>query len=90
MPPVSWRYALGSGDKTVAENEKETVIIQRRCLRAARDLKAGEIAYPRDDRCTASGNPGAILPSASSQVIGTRLVNDIPSGKELTWMDLGK
>ncbi len=35
--------ALGSGDKVVAENERETVIIQRRCLRAAREIKPGEV-----------------------------------------------
>ena len=28
--------ALGSGNKLVADNERETVVIQRRCLRAAR------------------------------------------------------
>lgn len=32
-------WALGSADKVVTENEQETVILQRRCLRAARDIK---------------------------------------------------
>jgi N-acetylneuraminate synthase len=32
-------YALGDGNKVVEPNEKETVVIQRRCLRAARDLR---------------------------------------------------
>lgn len=100
MNPVSWRAmvdatrelenALGSGDKTVAENERETVIIQRRCLRAARDLKAGETLTREMIAVLRPATPGAILPSELSQVIGTRLLNDIPTGKELTWMDLGK
>ncbi len=34
--------ALGSGDKFVTENEQETVVIQRRCLRAKRDIRQGE------------------------------------------------
>ena len=44
MTPASWRemvdrtreleYALGSTKKFVAENERETVVVQRRCLRA--------------------------------------------------------
>src|SRR4030042_1730892 len=36
--------ALGSPEKVVAGNESETAVIQRRCLRAARDIKAGEIS----------------------------------------------
>jgi sialic acid synthase SpsE len=100
MNPVSWRAmvdatrelenALGSGDKTVAENERETVIIQRRCLRASRDLKAGETLTREMIAVLRPATPGAILPSELSQVIGTRLLNDIQTGKELTWMDLGK
>ena len=100
MNPVIWRAmvdatrelenALGSGDKTVAENERETVIIQRRCLRAARDLKAGETLTREMIAVLRPATPGAILPSELSQVIGTRLMNDIQTGKELTWMDLGK
>ena len=36
-------YALGSSRKFVAENEEDTVVVQRRCLRAAQDLKAGTV-----------------------------------------------
>ena len=100
MNPVTWRamveatreleYALGSSDKVVAENERETVIIQRRCLRAARDLKAGEILTREMIDVLRPATPGAILPAALPQVLGTRVLNDIPAGKELTWMDLGK
>ena len=35
--------ALGSPDKVIAANEAQTAIVQRRCLRAAREIKAGEI-----------------------------------------------
>lgn len=52
MTPLTWRdmvdrtreleRALGSADKFVAQNELDTVIVQRRCLRAARDLESGE------------------------------------------------
>ena len=38
--------ALGGTVKRVAENEKETVVIQRRCLRAAKDLTAGTVLSP--------------------------------------------
>jgi len=33
--------------------------------------------------------PGAIKPSAIPDVLGTRALTDIPSGKELRWTDLG-
>ena len=35
--------ALGSSDKIIAGNEQETKVVQRRCLRAARDIRAGEV-----------------------------------------------
>jgi N-acetylneuraminate synthase len=35
--------SLGSADKFVAGNEIETSVIQRRCLRASRDIKSGEV-----------------------------------------------
>ena len=49
MDPEDWKdmvdrtreleAALGSEDKFIADNEKETVIVQRRCLRLTRDLE---------------------------------------------------
>src|SRR4030043_532652 len=35
--------SLGRADKFVAGNEIETAVIQRRCLRASRDIKSGEV-----------------------------------------------
>jgi N-acetylneuraminate synthase len=34
--------ALGSANKVIADNEQQTAIVQRRCLRAARHIQAGE------------------------------------------------
>lgn len=52
MDPVSWaamvnstrnlERALGDGLKKVEENERETVVLQRRAIRATRVIKAGE------------------------------------------------
>ena len=81
--------ALGSADKFVADNEQETAIIQRRCLRAARDIQAGEI-FSRDMiDVLRPAAPGAIKPAEISAVIGTRAIQAIPFGKELRWTDLG-
>lgn len=98
MTPKTWRdmvdrtreleRALGSSDKQVGENEQETVIIQRRCLRAARDIKKGE-RFTRD--MIAVLRPaviGAIYPYEVDQVIGTKAIKDIASGEELRWIHL--
>src|SRR5207248_9970664 len=58
MTPRTWRemvdrtreleFAMGSAEKKVCGNEQETVVVQRRCLRAVRDLPAGTV-LTRDD-----------------------------------------
>lgn len=99
MNPQTWRdmvertreleRALGSGDKFVAGNEQETMVIQRRCLRTARPVKAGEVFTREMIDVLRPATPGAILPPYIIQVVGTRAVKDMPAGKELRWTDLG-
>ena len=58
MNPKSWRdmvdrsreleYALGTGIKKIMDNEKDSVVVQRRGLCASRDLEVGHI-ITRDD-----------------------------------------
>lgn len=81
--------ALGDGDKRVAENERETVILQRRCLRAARDIRAGEVITREMIDVLRPATPGAILPPKIDRVIGTKALRDLPFGKEIRWTDLG-
>lgn len=81
--------ALGSADKFVAGNEKDTVVVQRRCLRAARDIKAGEVFTREMIDVLRPASLGAIKPDQIPKVIGTRALSDIPFGKELCWTDLG-
>jgi sialic acid synthase SpsE len=81
--------ALGSAEKFVAENEKQTVIVQRRCLRAAREIRAGEVITREMIDVLRPATPGAILPHEVDAVIGTAAINDIPCGKELRWTMLG-
>jgi N-acetylneuraminate synthase len=98
MNPKSWRdmvdrtreleRAMGSADKRVVENEQETVIVQRRCIRAGRDINEGEILSREDITVLRPATPGAIYPYEIDQVIGTQANSDIPAGKELRWTDL--
>lgn len=100
MTPVSWREmvdrtrelerALGSADKSVTENEQHTVIVQRRCLRAAREIQAGEVLTRELIAVLRPATPGAIRPDEIEAVLGTRAISDIPAGKELRWVDLGE
>lgn len=100
MTPTTWRdmvdrtreleRALGSADKVVGDNEKETVIIQRRCLRADRDIAKGEILTREMISVLRPATIGAINPYEIDQVIGTKAIVDISAGEELRWTDLGR
>lgn len=81
--------ALGSPDKFIADNERETAIVQRRCLRAACDIQAGEVFTREMIDVLRPATPGAILPPHIPEVVGTRALHGIPAGKELRWTDLG-
>jgi N-acetylneuraminate synthase len=81
--------SLGSADKFVAGNELETIVIQRRCLRAARDIAAGDVFTRAMIDVLRPGTPGAIKPNEILLIIGKRALVDLPSGKELRWTDLG-
>jgi sialic acid synthase SpsE len=81
--------SLGRPDKTVAGNEVETAIIQRRCLRAAREIKAGEVFTREMIDVLRPATPGAIKPHEIRDVIGKRALVNLPLGKELRWTDLG-
>jgi len=82
--------ALGSGEKFITGNEIDTAIIQRRCLRAGREIKAGEILTREMIDVLRPATPGAIKPHQVDTVIGLRVLVDIPAGKELRWTMLGE
>jgi N-acetylneuraminate synthase len=100
MTPSSWRemvdrtreleLALGSSDKRVAENEAETVVVQRRCVRAARPIGPGEVLDRSAIDVLRPASPGAILPWEIESVIGARALRDIVEGEALTWRMLGE
>ncbi|MGA1688535.1 MAG: N-acetylneuraminate synthase family protein, partial [Pontimonas sp.] len=87
MTPSTWREmvdrtrdleaALGSSTKVVADNEKETVVIQRRGLRFARDMQAGETVAPEDIVALRPATPGAITPDHLHDVLGATLTQDV-------------
>jgi sialic acid synthase SpsE len=97
MNPKSWEEmvvntrllekALGSTEKFIAGNEQDTCVIQRRCLRAARDIKAGEKMTRDMIDVLRPAVKGAILPPEVNNVVGTTAAVDIKYGVELRWTD---
>jgi N-acetylneuraminate synthase len=95
MTPEAWRMmvehtrelekALGSTAKTVAENERETVVIQRRCLRAARNLELGKVLGRDDIDVLRPAPPDSICPYDLSRVVGRRVRKPMHAGEYFTW-----
>jgi N-acetylneuraminate synthase len=93
MTPQTWREmvdrtrelenALGSGHKFVAENELGTVVVQRRCLRATRNLRAGTILEPEMLEPLRPAPKDAVMPFDLPQVLGKKLTADLQAGEHL-------
>lgn len=81
-------FALGDGVKRVEANEKETVLIQRRSLRAARDLYAGETILAQDIEALRPCPPNAINPMDVQKVLDKTLLHDIKRGEILKWENI--
>jgi N-acetylneuraminate synthase len=78
--------ALGDGVKRVEANEQQTAVVQRRALRATRDLAAGEAIAPGDLFPLRPCPPDAIGPD--DDVVGRRLRNAVAADEALRWADL--
>jgi N-acetylneuraminate synthase len=97
MTPATWREmvdrtreleaSLGDGRKKIEENERETVIVQRRCIRTARALEAGTLLAKADLAVLRPCPPEGIAPFDLLKLIGKRLKRNINSGEHLKWED---
>jgi len=100
MTPDTWKdmvertreleRAMGSADKMVSGNELQTAVVQRRCLRAARDIQADEVFDREMIDVLRPVAAGAILPYEIEQLIGKRALIDIKSGQDLRWTQIGE
>ena len=98
MTPGAWRdmvqatreleAALGRGVKRVEDNERETVVLQRRCLRLAADLPAGTRLSRAHLSVLRPCPPGAIDPTRLPSVLGRTLARAVKGGELLRWTDL--
>ena len=98
MEPSDWREmvdrtrelesALGCEEKKVEENERDTVLIQRRCCRAGKDLKPGMVLRREDIDVLRPVKSGAILSQEVGRLVGRKIKALIPKGEALGWDDV--
>lgn len=78
--------AMGSGRKVVAEEESETVIVQRRGLYVKRDIAAGEKIKKSDIDILRPAL--GILPKFKEIIVGRKAKKRLSVGKPLKWEDI--
>jgi sialic acid synthase SpsE len=70
-------FALGDGIKRIEENEKNTVIVQRRAIRAARNLPAGTVVQASDLKFLRPCPSDALNPFEIEAILGKPLKHDM-------------
>jgi sialic acid synthase SpsE len=98
MNPTTWKdmtlrsreleTSLGEEEKKIEKNELETIILQRRAIRAKKDLKQGEKISNENiiplRPCPESG----ILPFEKEKILNKKINRDIVQGDYIGWDDL--
>lgn len=98
LNPVTWKQmveasrqleaALGDGTKRIEGNETDTVVIQRRAMRAQTFLPAGSPLSLSQLEAVRPCPKGAVTPASLEQIKGRRLKVDKNPGEEIYWTDL--
>lgn len=93
MDPVTWRAmvddtrmleaALGDGQKKIEDNEALTVVLQRRCVRASRDLPAGTVLTRQDLVVLRPAPVDAVPAHEIDGLIGRTLAFDLVAGQDV-------
>ena len=95
MDPTTWKAmvtetrhleaALEPAVKRVEPNEKDTVVLQRRCIRAAKNLPVGHRISRQDVEVLRPAPVDAIMPPDIDKIIGKSLTQALAPGDHLTW-----
>ena len=98
MNPKTWKemveranelfLALGNGNKTIEENEKESVIVQRRAIRAGADFKVGSILNYNNLNFLRPMQEGGLPPYRALEIVGKKLTKDKKKGELILFNDL--
>ena len=94
MNPETWREmveranevyaALGDGIKRIEDNEKDSSVVQRRCLRASRALEKGHVIGPDDLEALRPIPPDGIHPYQLPDIMGKTLLMSLKKGEHIT------
>jgi N-acetylneuraminate synthase len=82
------RLAIGDGKKCLATNEANTVIVQRRAVRAAHNLEKGSVLNKSDIIPLRPCPKGAVSPADIDMLVGKVLKRDMPEGEHFVADDL--
>lgn len=95
MNPKTWKemvertreleLSLGDGIKRIEKNETKTVIVQRRSLRATRDMKAGQTVRLSDFEPLRPIPDDGIPPYEINKVINRKLKKALKKGEHISW-----
>jgi N-acetylneuraminate synthase len=98
MDPMTWRemvdrtreleYSLGGEIKKIEDNEKQTAVLQRRSIRTARDIAAGEVISREALTMLRPCPADALPPYEVDKIVGKRALQAIKSGEVVRWSDL--
>ena len=98
MSPIDWKEmvdrsrdmenSLGIAVKDIEENERETSVLQRRCIRYGKDLPAGFILSRNELEILRPAPIGSLLPFELEKCIGKKIRNPVECGKHVEWSDL--
>ena len=90
MNPTTWKkmvertrdleLALGTAIKKVENNELETSVLQRRCLRVSRDMDSGDIISKEDIEILRPAPINSIPPYEFDSIIGKQLSRNTQKG----------
>ena len=98
MNPQNWREmveasmelynALGDGEKRIEENEKQTVIVQRRGLYLKKDIKKGEKIRREDLIALRPMKKDGIEPYRMEKILDKKVKKDLYEDNYLKWEDI--
>ena len=98
MDPDTWRdmvertreveLALGPEEKRVMENEEDTVVVQRRAIRARTALGAGHVISESDLEVLRPCPNDALPPYRIGELIGRKVTNEIIAGDVVRLSDV--
>lgn len=95
MNPQTWKemvdrtreldLSIGDGIKRIEKNEMKSIIVQRRSIRATRDINSGEFIRKEDIESLRPIPSSGIPPYEEKKIINKKLIKSLKKGEHFTW-----